>query len=113
MNVNYELLGSVPAMDEFRDTLPTLIAEYGAEAPKRAAARAEIQAAADSGGPSAVEALLRSKFNDIDAGTAVVRGVTIELCAQHFYGIDTNECGSIAAVIDAIRAAEQELQFGK
>jgi hypothetical protein len=113
MNINYELIGSIPAMEPFRDTLPELIAEYEAEAPKRAAARAEIQAAYDNGGPSAVEALLQAKFNNVDAGTSLTRGVTIELCAQHFYGIDTYDCDSIADTIAQIRAIEQELQFGK
>jgi hypothetical protein len=113
MNVNYELIGSIPAMEPFRDTLPAMIAEYEAEAPKRVAVRAEIQAAFDVGGPSAVEALLKAKFKAEGAGTAMARGVTIELCAQHFYGIDTYDCDSIADTIAQIRAIEQELQFGK
>ncbi len=43
--------------------------------------------------------------------TQLAMGVTIEMCAQHFYGIDVNECGSINAVIDAIRSMDQEAEF--
>ena len=113
MNINYELLGSIPAMDAFRNSLPSLIAEFRSFEPQRTAARTEIQAAYDAGGPAAVAEVLKRLPLDIDAQNKIAVGVTIELCAQHFYGIDTNECGTITAVIDAIESAEQELQFGK
>ena len=88
-NVNYLLIGSMPKLEMYRDTLPALIAEFkevAASKPREAMTMNEI----------------------IDQGA---RGVLIEQCAQHFYGLDYVDGRTMVELIDAIEGAEQELMF--
>lgn len=75
--MNYDLIGQDPSVEQYRDSLPKLIARYKAE---------------------------KSKIDKM------MLGATIELCAGHFYGIDAVEYTSMAALIDAIEAVEQDLK---
>jgi hypothetical protein len=79
MEINYALIGSIPEVEVFRNSLPKLIEEY--------------------------EARISPRLQQM------ALGVTIEMCAQHFYGIDVAECGSMKEVIDAIRSMDEELEF--
>lgn len=71
MNINYEVIGTFPQMETFRDSLPALLATNG---------------------------------------TSEIDRRAIEACAQHFYGIDPAEFDTVAGVIDAIRAMDQDLE---
>lgn len=88
-NVNYFLIGSMPKLEMYRDTLPALIAEFKAISalkPREQMTMAEV----------------------LDQGA---RGVLIEQCAQHFYGLDYVDFSTMLELIDAIEGAEQELEF--
>jgi hypothetical protein len=109
--VNYELVGTIPSMNVFRDTLPSMIAQYEAGKAQAALHRAELTETFKSGGPKAVAALMDQRFKDPEISKRVALGATIEMCAQHFYGIDTVSVNSIGEVIAAIKAIDQDLQF--
>lgn len=96
LKVNYELVGSIPAMEAFRNTLPDLIAKYEAT-------RKTTVFAADT---KIADALKNDAVLD-----RISLGVTIEMCAQHFYGMDGLEYNSMAELIDAIKSVDQELEF--
>ena len=113
MNVNYDLLGSIPSMDVFRGSLDRLIADYEAGAPNIAERQAEFERIKAEGGIDALSAHVDKLLSDPKVINRIALGSTIELCAQHFYGIDTVEVGSIREVIELIKAMDNELEFGK
>jgi hypothetical protein len=104
MKLDYTLIGSIPSMECFRDNLPDIIAEYQTGKPDTSG----LEIARDEGKLTEYLDNLRSQPSVIER---MSKGVVIEMCAQHFYGINTDECDSIAAVIDAIQSAEQNLEF--
>jgi hypothetical protein len=106
-DINYDLIGSVPAMEAFRDTLPEVIARYEASRPAAKATSIKIENLFKTGGAAAVAEFMKTIVNDPAVTARIADGVVIELCAQHFYGIDQQE--TIMATIDAIKSAEQEL----
>lgn len=111
--MNYELIGSIPRLNVLIDELPAMIAEFESGKPQAMLARAALTEAFKSGGPKAVSALVGQRYSDPKVMKRVALGVTIELCAQHFYGIDTVAIKSIDEVIAAIKAADSELEHGK
>lgn len=111
--VNYELLNSIPRLDVLRDELPAMVAKFEAGKPQAMLMRAELGEVFKSGGPEAVAKFMATRQADPAISQRVALGVSIELCAQHFYGIDTVELGSIDEVIAAIKAADSELENGK
>ena len=113
MNIDYDLIGSVPMVERYRDTLDSLIAEYEADSHKAPQRQAELLRIKEEGGIEALNAHVASLLNDESVLRRISIGATIELCAQHFYGINTSEVGSIAEVIALIKAADNELEFGK
>lgn len=86
MKVNYDLIGSMPSMEQYRNSLPQMIAEY--EAMKT----------------TNVEGIDKAKLEKMAAG------VMIEMCATHFYGIDISDVGSMRELIDIIKSADQALE---
>lgn len=109
-NVNYDLIGSVPSMEIYRDVLPKLIAEYEASNHLAVEARRKIEALGSN--HEAIATLLNENLKRPEVQARLSRGVVIELCAQHFYGIDTvNEYQSIHDVIDLLKSIDQELEL--
>jgi hypothetical protein len=104
MKIDYTLIGSIPSMEAFRDNLPDIIAEYETGKPDTSC----LEAARAEGKLTEYLDNLRTQPSVIER---MSKGVVIEMCAQHFYGINTSECDSIAVVIDAIRSVEQNLEF--
>ena len=111
--MNYELIGSMPKLDIFVNELPAMIAKFESGKPMAMLARAALTEAFKSGGPKAVSALVSQRYSDPKVMERVALGVTIELCAQHFYGIDTVVISSIDEVIAAVKAMDSELEHGK
>jgi hypothetical protein len=88
-NVNYKLIGTVPSVEKYRDTLPALIAEYKAISALKPREQMTMDEIIDQG----------------------ARGVLIEQCAEHFYGLSIVNCTSMLELIDEIEGAEQELEL--
>lgn len=110
--INYALIGTMPALNALATSLPKMIAEYKANRPKAMKERALLEETLRTGGVKAVEALMHERMKDPEVLNRTTIGVTIELCAQHFYGIDTDEAESLSEVIEAIEAADSELAQG-
>jgi hypothetical protein len=111
--MNYDLIGSMPKLDVFRNELPAMIAKFESGKSQAMLARVALTEAFKSGGPKAVSALVGQRYSDPQVMERVALGVTIELCAQHFYGIDTVALNSIDETIAAVKAADSELEFGQ
>lgn len=111
--VNYELLGSMPKLNVFIDKLPAMVAKFEAGKPQAMLARVALTEAFKSGGPKAVSALVSKRYSDPAVMERVALGVTIELCAQHFYGVDTVALNSIDEVLATLKALDSELENGK
>ena len=99
-NVNYTLIGTIPEMESFRDSLPALIVEYEANRPSK---------------EEKDELIAKFKlFKKIPVfsemmSSQISRGVAIEMCATHFYGLDPMEFESMPDLIDAIKGCDEEL----
>jgi hypothetical protein len=104
-NVNYELIGSVPSMEVFRDSLDTLMAEYLANVPPKTVFD-ELM----STSPANRANWVKEKLTQPAAAEQMVRGVTIELCAQHFYGLTGSDFDRVTNLIDEIRSMDQDLE---
>ena len=84
--LNYSLIGSMPELEMFRDTLPALIEAY--EAPQ-------------------------VNFNEDGSDARMKRvadGFLIEMCAEHFYGFVLEDFTNMPELIEAIKAVDQELE---
>lgn len=103
--MNHELIGSLPKLDCFRTSLPKLIAEY--EGTRTLTDKFVLE----TNDRAELSKRVDEAFKDPSALDRMAKGVTIELCAQHFYGIDTEKLDSIGEVIAAIKAADQDLEF--
>ncbi len=112
-NVNYELLGSMPRLDVFANRLPAMIAQFEAGKADAMQARAVLTQLFKTGGPTAVAKYCQARMDDPKVAERVAMGVTIELCAQHFYGIDTVAMNSIDETIAQMKAMDSELEHGK
>lgn len=84
--LNYSLIGSMPELEMYRDSLPSMIEAY--EAP-------QVNFTADGS-----DARMKR----------VVDGTLIEMCAQHFYGFDLEDFTNMSELIEAIKGADQELE---
>ena len=111
--MNYELIGSIPRLNVLVDELPAMIAKFESGKPQAMLSRIALTEIFKSGGPKAVSAFINGRCSDPMVAERVALGATIELCAQHFYGIDTVAIKSIDEVIAAIKAADSELEHGK
>lgn len=109
--INYHLIGSVPQVEHYRDRLDALIARYEDGSRCAAIFRDQVLAAFLEGGPAGASRVVDEQLKSPIVLERLATGVTIELCAQHFYGIDLQD--SIAETIAAIRAADSELEHGK
>ena len=101
--MNYELIGSMPSLEVFRSTLPDLIKKFKANSELARASRESLSSETDLD-------FFNRVLRTTNVADQVTLGVTIELCAQHFYGIDTLACFSIAEVLDAIESVDQDLE---
>jgi hypothetical protein len=96
--INYTLIGTIPEMEQYRDTLPSLLSRYERNAKNLLVpAKSQID-----------EALIADEKFEQQA-----LGVAIEMCAQHFYGIETDITMKMSDVISNIRAIDEDLMFGK
>lgn len=86
--INYELIGTVPEAEQFRDTLPLMLTAYiekmdqlNEHSPRKE--RLKLS-------------LLASQIED---------------CAKHFYGFDPEDFDTMDQLIDAIQGMDQHLEF--
>jgi hypothetical protein len=87
MKLSYSLIGSIPEVERFRDTLPQMIADY--------------KVAMDA---------MTEHTPRADRMAISIMAEHIEQCAQHFYGIDTLQFETTDGIIDAIQAMDQDLE---
>lgn len=98
IQINYTLIGSIPEMEQYRDTLPSLLSRYERNAKNLLVpAKSQID-----------EALIADEKFEQQA-----LGVAIEMCAEHFYGIENDGSNSMSELINQIRAVDEDLIFGK
>lgn len=100
--VNYSLLGTHPEVEQYRDTLPDLIAKFRAAIPLMMAIR-----------DKKMQELPLTRFEQETLDERNAQIITLEACAEHFYGIDFlgDICLPMEKLIDMIEAADQELEF--
>ena len=98
MNINYALIGSIPSVERYRDTLPAMMEQVLVlkAVPKRSDAFIEDE-----------------KFSEQDArrDTILQLEIVIEQCAEHFYGIELDDYQTIEALIEAINGMDQGLEL--
>jgi len=107
--IHRHLIGSCPAMEQFRQTLPDVIAQYRASAPSLDT-KVAMKAAATAG---RLKEFLDEAFANPEAQQRLMNGTVIELCAQHFYGLEGSDFETVSELIEAIEAMDQELEFGQ
>lgn len=96
-SLNYSLIGTVPSMEVYRDSLETLLSRFEAN-------RESLKTPETS--------MLDEQFVQAMKLDQMTVGVAIELCAQHFYGIELASTMTMTELIDTIRSMDQELAFG-
>ena len=84
LNINYALIGTIPEMEMYRNSLPALIAEFRAE---------------------------KQKVGEKEPFSVMAKGAAIEMCAAHFYGLEVRDFSTMAELIDAIESMDQALEF--
>ena len=82
--IDYTLIGTIPEVEIYHDKLPSIILEFQARSRLRSNAQERFE--------------------------LMALGALIEMCAAHFYGIVPGESESMASLIDAIVAADQDLE---
>lgn len=83
ITIRNELIGSIPEVEKYRNTVQVQIAKW-----RSAAAIAKAM-----GEGSSLESM--------------VDGYLIELCAMHFYGLETESFDTIEALINAMKEIDE------
>lgn len=102
-HIHHELIGTIPAMDVYRDRLEHLIKEYKATKPPTV----ELGLMSDTE--------RAEYFAEESAKPHVMRratlGMLIDLCGAHFYGLKSLDFARMSDFIDALEAIEDELKY--
>lgn len=104
MNINYDLIGSMPELDSEVQKLPFLIAAFQS-APKTN--KLDVL----SMSPAQVGTHVDKAFKDPAKLEKMANGALIEMLAGHMYGLDAQEYDSIDQLIGAIKSMEQYVTF--
>ena len=106
MKIHYELIGSIPAVEFLRapGALDELILHYEQSRPTQHPEFGLMS-------PTDISLYVKELFRDPSALQRMADGVTIELAAQHFYGLKGEDFNSMAELIDAINGMDQDLRF--
>lgn len=99
VNIHYDLLGSVPAVECFRDSLDELILRYETTGPVR---RPEFGLMSETD----IKLYVNEAFRDPCSMQHMADGIAIELCAQHFFGLRGTDFNTIAELISAMNDLE-------
>jgi hypothetical protein len=110
MNVNYELIGSIPAMESFRYTLDEVFARYVASTPTPEQVKAKFAEHIKARDEGRLSSMLDGLFEDPKVVERMTDGAVIAMCAEHFYGLRAMDFDSTRDLIDAIVSLEQELR---
>lgn len=103
VNIHYDLLGSVPAVECFRDSLDELILRYETTQPER---RPEFGLMSETD----IKLYIDEVFHDPPAMQHMADGIAIELCAQHFYGLRGVDFSTMTELINAMNGMEIQLK---
>lgn len=103
LKIHYDLIGTVPAVECFRNSLDELILRYEREKP---ASNSVIELGLMS--ETDIKLYIQDSIKDPQRRQRMCDGLAIELCAQHFYGLKSEDFNSMADLIDAINSMDDD-----
>lgn len=106
---NYDLVGSTPALECFRSTLTSLIAEYEAHRNAVTIDKATLLEIAND--PTKRNTFLSQLVSNPTVQAQATRGFIITQCAGHFYGFEAEPEDSVSDIIAAVKAEDENLKF--
>lgn len=103
LTIHHELIGTVPSVNCYRNTLDEIILRFELAKPGRLPQFGLMT-------PTEIKEYIAQAFVDPETCQRMCDGAVIELCAAHFYGLKGEDFNTITELIAAINCIEDELR---